>query len=82
LESLYGQDIITRDAARSLGRLKLMLEQLADSGLDVTVLCKADTAELGARRYLLSSLCAAAGHVFHWPLMPRLYSGGASAAIA
>src|SRR5213075_315579 len=57
LDHLYGRDMLTRDAARALGRMKLVLEALTRSGLEVVVVCKAEQADLGARTYLLSSLC-------------------------
>jgi hypothetical protein len=82
LDHLYDRDILTRDAARALGRLKLGLEALTRSGLEVVVVCKPERTELGARNYLLSSLCASAHEVHHWPLPPQQYIDGASAAIA
>lgn len=82
LDHLYGRDILTRDAARALGRMKLVLEALTRSGMEVVVLCKAERTDLGARTYLLSSLCASAHEVHHWPLTTQQYIDGASAAIA
>ena len=86
LDHLYGRDMLTRDAARALGRMKLVLEALTRSGLEVVVVCTADQADLGARAYLLSSLCASAHEVRHWrgevPLTSKQYIDGASAAIA
>ena len=85
LDRLYGRDLLTREAARALGRMKLVLEELTRSGLDVVVVCKAERAEpqaMGARTYLLSSLCAAASEVRQWPLTAQQYIDGASAAIA
>jgi hypothetical protein len=53
------------------------------------VVCKAEPAmfetdayPLGARTYLLSSLCASAHEVHYWPLTAQQYIDGASAAIA
>jgi hypothetical protein len=82
LDHLYGRDMLTREAARALGRMKLVLEALTLSGLEVVVVCKAEQSELGARTYLLSSLCAAANEVYRWPLTAQQYINGASAAIA
>jgi hypothetical protein len=89
LDHLYGQDMLTRDAARALGRMKLILEALTRSGLDIVVVCKAEPAmfktdahPMGARTYLLSSLCASAQEVHYWPLTAQQYIDGASAAIA
>jgi len=86
LDHLYGHDMLTREAARALGRMKLVLEALTRSGLEVVVVCKVDQADLGARTYLLSSLCASAHEVHHWqrggPLTAQHYVNGASAAIA
>lgn len=86
LDHLYGRDMLTRDAARALGRMKLILEALTCSGLEVVVVCKAEHADLGARTYLLSSLCASADEVRYFygngPLTAQQYVDGASAAIA
>ena len=82
LDHLYDRGILTRDAARALGRIKLVLEALIRSGLDVTIVCKTEGSEMGARTYLVSSLCAFAQEVHYWPLAPQEYVDGASAAIA
>jgi hypothetical protein len=82
LDHLYDRGILTRDAARALGRIKLVLEALTRSGLDVTVVCKTDSTDVGARTYLVSSLCAFAQEVHDWPLTTEEYIDGASAAIA
>jgi len=82
LDHLYDRGILTRDAARALGRIKLVFEALTRSGLDVTVVCKTLEVEQGARAYLVSSLCASAQEVHHWPLASQEYVDGASAAIA
>ena len=86
LDHLYGRDMLTREAARALGRMKLVLEALTRSGLEVVVVCKVEQADLGARTYLLSSLCASAHEVRYWrgraPLAAEQYIDGASAAIA
>jgi hypothetical protein len=85
LDHLYGRDMVTRDAARALGRMKLVLEAFTRSGLEVVVVCRTEP-DLGARTYLLSSLCAAAHEVRYWyrggPLAAQQYIDGASAAIA
>jgi hypothetical protein len=82
IDHLYDRGILTRDAARALGRIKLVFEALTRSGLDVTVVCKTAASDLGARTYLVSSLCASAQAVHYWPLTPQEYIDGASAAIA
>jgi len=86
LDHLYGRDMLTRDAARALGRMKLVLEALTRSGLEIVVVCKAEQTDLGARTYLLSSLCASAHEVRSWQgagaLTAQQYVDGTSAAIA
>ena len=82
LDHLYDRGILTRDAARSLGRMKLVLEALTRSGLEVTVVCKTEGSEMGARTFLVSSLCAFAQEVHYWPLASEEYVDGASSAIA
>lgn len=82
LDHLYDRQILTRDAARALGRIKVLLEALTRSGLDITVVCKGERPEMGARTFLVSSLCASAQEVYRWPLPPQEYIDGASAAIA
>ena len=82
LDHLYDRGILTRDAARALGRIKLVFEALTRSGLEVTVVCKTEGRETGARTYLASSLCAFAQEVRYWPLASQEYVDGASAAIA
>ena len=63
LDRLYDPEIITRDAARTLGAIKLKLEHLAKDGFDVTVLCESPNSNLGTRAHFLSSLCASADQV-------------------
>jgi len=63
LDRLYDPEILTRDAARTLGGIKSKLEQLAKDGFDVTVLCESQTGNLGTRAHFLSSLCASADQV-------------------
>jgi hypothetical protein len=82
LDHLYDRGILTRDAARALGRIKAVLEALTRSGLDITVVCGSERTDVGARTYLVSSLCASAQEVHHWPLAPQEYVDGTSAAIA
>lgn len=82
LDHLYDRGILTRDAARALGRIKLVFEALTRSGLEITVVCKTEGLEQGARTYLVSSLCASAQEVHYWPLPAQEYIDGASAAIA
>jgi len=82
LDHLYDRGIVTRDAARALGRIKLVLEALKRSGLEVTVVCKTDGMDRGSRAFLVSSLCASAQEVHQWPLASQEYVDGASAAIA
>jgi hypothetical protein len=80
LDHLYDRGILTREAARALGRVKRILEALTHSGLDVIVVC--ETEGSGARSYLASSLGASAQEVHHWPSTAQEYIDGASAAIA
>lgn len=82
LDHLYDRQIVTRDAARALGRIKTLLEALTRSGLDITVVCKSGEPDMGVRTYLISSLCASAQEVHHWPLPPQEYIDSSSAAIA
>ena len=82
LDHLYDRQMLTREAARALGRIKILLEALTRSGLDITVVCKGEEPEMGVRSYLVSSLCASAQEVHRWPLAPQEYIDGASAAIA
>jgi len=63
LDRLYDPEILTRDAARTLGGIKSKLEHLAKDGFDVTVLCESQTGNLGTRAYFLPSLCASADMV-------------------
>jgi len=64
LDRLYDPEILTRDAARTLGGIKFRLEQLARDGFDVTVLCGKQTGNLGTRAHFLPSLCASADQVW------------------
>ena len=82
LDHLYDRGILTRDAARALGRIKLVFDALRRSGLEVIVVCRTEGMERDARAYLVSSLCASAQEVHQWPLASQEYIDGASAAIA
>jgi hypothetical protein len=63
LDRLYDPEILTRDAARTLGAIKSRLEHMAEDGFDITVLCGSSTVNLGTRSHFLSSLCASADEV-------------------
>jgi hypothetical protein len=65
LDRLYDPEILTRDAARTLGGIKSKLEHLAKDGFDVTVVCESQTGNLGTRAHFLPSLCASADLVSH-----------------
>jgi hypothetical protein len=64
LGSLYASDMSTRDAARILGRVKAKLEELAENGAQIVVLCRESESDLGTRSHFLSSLCASADRVY------------------
>ena len=64
LGSLYDPTMSTRDAARILGRVKAKLEELAETGAQIVVLCRESEADLGTRSHFLSSLCASADRVY------------------
>jgi hypothetical protein len=82
LEHLYGKDLLTRDAARVLGRMKLALDAMVQSGMDVVVVCNACTDVLGVRSYLLPSLCAAAAKVHVFPSAAQQHIDRPASAIA
>ena len=63
LETLYDPRVLTREAARALGRVKLRLEALASSGVEVVVVCERRRHDLGTRCHFLNSLCASADRV-------------------
>jgi len=63
LDRLYDPEILTRDAARTLGGIKSKLEHMAEDGFDITVLCESPAGNLGTRSHFLSSLCASADEV-------------------
>ena len=62
LDRLSARQVLTRETARALGRMKQSLEAMMDCGVDVTILCPS-TSGLGARPYLVSSLCAFADEI-------------------
>ena len=64
LDSLYDSRLSTRDAAQTLGRIKLKLEALANRGAHIVVLCHRRDQNLGTRAHFLLSLCAAADRVY------------------
>lgn len=64
LDVLYDKSITTRDAARTLGRLKATLEQMVETGSNIVVLCRRRTEDLGTRVHFMASLCAAADQVY------------------
>ena len=63
LDPFYDTSILTREAARVLGRVKSILESLAVNGAKVFVLCHRRSSDLGTRSHFLASLCASADHV-------------------
>jgi hypothetical protein len=81
LDHLCGRQVLTKDTARALGRIKQFLGALTGSGLEVTVLCQAATG-LGTRTYLISSLCAAADEIRRPESNPQQDVDSSAAAIA
>ena len=67
LERLCETDLLMRDAARALGRLKLAIGDMRHSGIDVTVACRRGVEDLGVRSYLFSSIRAAAEEIHMVP---------------
>jgi hypothetical protein len=63
LESLYDPSIATREASRTLGRVKSELESMVELGVRVVVICRRRTEDLGTRSHFLASLCASADRV-------------------
>lgn len=63
LEPLYDATIPTREAAHTLGRIKVELESMVQQGTRVVVLCRRHDNNLGTRSHFLSSLCASADRV-------------------
>jgi hypothetical protein len=64
LAALYHPRISTRDAARILGRIRGKLEQLAQHGAQIVILCRQEAGELGTKAHFQSSLCASADKVY------------------
>lgn len=64
LTALYDPSLSTRDAAHILGRIKSKLEELAENGAQIVVLCRNGGNDLGTRTHFLSSLRAAADRVY------------------
>jgi hypothetical protein len=63
LEPLYDTSIPTRDAARTLGRIKTELQSMVETGERVVVICRRRLEDLNTRSHFLASLCASAGRV-------------------
>ena len=64
LGALYDNAISTRDASHILGRIKLKLEELAEMGAQIVVLCRPAERDLGTRAHFMSSLRASADRVY------------------
>jgi hypothetical protein len=64
LDSLYDSQLSTRDAAQTLGRVKLKLEALANGGAHIVVLCYRRERDMRTRSHFVLSLCAAADRVY------------------
>ena len=64
LESFYDTTILTREAAQTLGRVKVMLETLVDEGSQIVVLCRRRSEDLGTRSHFIASLCAVSDRVY------------------
>ncbi len=64
LTCLYDPSISTRDAAHILGRVKARLEELAETGARIVVLCRQASNDLGTRSHFLPSLRASADRVY------------------
>src|SRR6516164_6147375 len=58
LEPLYDTSIPTREAAHTLGKIKVELESMVQQGARVVVLCRRRNNDLGTRSHFLMSLCA------------------------
>ena len=82
LEQLYGTDLLTRDAARVLGRIKIAMDAMVRAGMEVVVACRASSSALGVRSYFLSSLCAVADQVHVFPSASQQYVDSTTSAIA
>jgi hypothetical protein len=64
LESFYDTSMLTREAARILGKVKAMLQTLAEEGSQIVVLCRRRAEDLGTRSHFIASLCASADRVY------------------
>ena len=64
LDAFYDSSILTREAAQILGRVKSTLEQLVDEGVQIIVLCRRRSDNLGTRSHFMASLCASADRVY------------------
>ena len=64
LESFYDTSILTREAAQVLGKVKAMLQTLAEEGSQIVVLCRRRPEDLGTRSHFIASLCASADRVY------------------
>jgi len=64
LHTLHDSAIATRDAARILGKVKSKLEELAENGAQIVVLCRKDDDAHGTRSHFLASLRASADRVY------------------
>lgn len=82
LDPLYDRRIVTREAARVLGKIKTVLEAAITCGLDVSVVCDVQPPEPGVRAYLVSSLCAMATEVHRWSCFSQQHVESSTAAIA
>jgi hypothetical protein len=63
LEPLYDSSIPTREAARTLGRMKSELESMVERGMRIVVVCRRRLEDLGTRSHFLASICASADRV-------------------
>jgi hypothetical protein len=64
LESFYDTSILTREAAQTLGKVKAMLQMLAEEGSQIVVLCRRRSEDLGTRSHFIASICASADRVY------------------
>jgi hypothetical protein len=63
LEPLYDPAIPTREAAHTLGRIKSELESMVEKGMNVALICRRKSENLGTRSHFLASLSASADRV-------------------
>jgi hypothetical protein len=64
LESFYDTSMLTREAAQILGKVKAMLQTLAEEGSQIVVLCRRRAEDRGTRSHFIASLCASADRVY------------------